>query len=203
MKNDVILPKYIRDHKRSQGLGRGGSCPPAIELLPMTKICDKKAYCFFSFFCHFLRTTAINNNIEDQGARAPSTQFLPTNLNALPGKFKGFCSKSCNLRPSCNVFMNVMQQPGPDFSYGTVPLGPRAQRVSIFWVFTYIWQEDVAKIPKVTEASQSVNPARTITWLVGVTTYCTSIFQQQSTSTSPVFTRQNTVGKKLARGNAH
>ena len=31
-----------------------------------------------------------------------------------PGEVKGFCPKSCYLRPSSNFFMNVMQKPGPD-----------------------------------------------------------------------------------------
>ena len=66
-----------------------------------------------------------------------------------------------------------------------------------FLVFTYIWQKDVVKISKVPSALRKVNPARAIAWLVGATIYCT-IFQQQFTSNSPVFTRQNTL-KKLAR----
>ena len=54
--------------------------------------------------------------------------------------------------------MNVMQQPGPDLSYGTVP-GPRAQMVRLFLIFTYIWQEDLAKIPKVPGAQRNLNTA--------------------------------------------
>ena len=38
--------------------------------------------------------------------------------------------------------------------------GPRAQMVRLFLVFTYIWQEDVAKISKVPGAPRNVNPAR-------------------------------------------
>ena len=53
--------------------------------------------------------------------------------------------------------MNVMQQPAPYLPCGTVP-GPRAQ-IGLLLVFTYIWQEDVAKIPKVPGALRSVNPA--------------------------------------------
>ena len=40
----------------------------------------------------------------------------------------------------------------------------------------------------------NVNPARAITWFVGVTNYCT-IFQQHFTSTSPVFTPLKTFEK--------
>ena len=60
--------------------------------------------------------------------------------------------------------MNVMQYPGLDLPYGTVP-GARAQTVT-FLVFTCIWQKDVAKIPKVPGAPRNVNPALVITWLV-------------------------------------
>ena len=55
--------------------------------------------------------------------------------------------------------MKVMQLPGPDFPYGIVP-GPRTQTVRLFLVFTYIWHEDVVKIPKVPGALCNVNPAR-------------------------------------------
>ena len=52
-----------------------------------------------------------------------------------------------------------MQQPEPDLFYGTVP-GPRAQMVRLFFFFTYIWQEDLAKIPKVPGAQRDINPVR-------------------------------------------
>ena len=38
--------------------------------------------------------------------------------------------------------------------------GPSAQMVKIFLAFTYIWQEDFAKISKVPGALSNVNPAR-------------------------------------------
>ena len=42
--------------------------------------------------------------------------------------------------------------------------GPRAQIITLlFLVFTNIWQEDVAKIPKVPGAQRYVNMARAIT----------------------------------------
>ena len=37
-----------------------------------------------------------------------------------------------------------------------------------FLVFTYIWLKDDEKISKVPSAPDNVNPARAITWLVGV-----------------------------------
>ena len=52
-----------------------------------------------------------------------------------------------------------MQQPELDLFYGTVT-GPRAQMVKLFFIFTYIWQEYLAKIPKVPGAQRDVNPAR-------------------------------------------
>ena len=52
-----------------------------------------------------------------------------------------------------------MQQPELNLFYGTVP-GPHAQMVRLFFFFTYIWQEDLAKIPKVPGAQREVNPAR-------------------------------------------
>ena len=52
--------------------------------------------------------------------------------------------------------------------------GPRVQKHGkTFLVFTYIWQEDIAKIFKVPGSPLNVNPARVIAWLVGVTNYCT------------------------------
>ena len=53
-----------------------------------------------------------------------------------------------------------MQQPEPDLFYGTVP-GPRAQMLRLFFFFfTCIWQEDLAKIPKVLGAQRDVNLAQ-------------------------------------------
>ena len=48
-----------------------------------------------------------------------------------------------------------------------------------FLVFTYIWQEDVAKIPKLPVTARNANTALAITWLVGATFYCT-IFNNNS-----------------------
>ena len=51
--------------------------------------------------------------------------------------------------------MNVMQGPGPDLAYGTVPGAPRLNGKTFFLVFTYILQEDFAKISKVSGALRS------------------------------------------------
>ena len=55
--------------------------------------------------------------------------------------------------------MNVMQKPAPYLPYGTAP-DPSAQMVGLFLVFTYIWPEDVAKIPLVSRAPPNVNTAQ-------------------------------------------
>ena len=56
--------------------------------------------------------------------------------------------------------MNVKQLPGPDLPWGTVPGAPRSDGKIFFGLFTYIWQEDVAIIPKIPGAPRNVNPAR-------------------------------------------
>ena len=45
----------------------------------------------------------------------------------------------------------------------------------LFLVFTYIWQEDFAKISLVLKAPRKVNAVRLITWLVSVSIYYFSI----------------------------
>ena len=54
--------------------------------------------------------------------------------------------------------------------------GPLSDDKTFFGLhqFNYIWQEDVAKIPKVPGVPLNVNPARAIAWLAGVTIYCTT-----------------------------
>ena len=74
------------------------------------------------------------------------------------GKIKGFSLKICYLGPHVTFFVNVMQQPEPDLFYGTVPV-PRAQMVRLFFIFTYIWLEELANIPKVPQVQRDVNPA--------------------------------------------
>ena len=66
--------------------------------------------------------------------------------------------------------MNVMQQPGTDLTYGTVP-GLRAQTKLLFGLL-YL-AEKYCENRKVPGAQLNVNPTRAITWFVGVTIYCT------------------------------
>ena len=65
------------EHRCSQGRGQGARpCPPS-EISPKTPIVSSVSVSF----SHFSLTTVTNNNIEDQGPRAPLSQLLPANLN--------------------------------------------------------------------------------------------------------------------------
>ena len=50
-------------------------------------------------------------------------------------KLSVFILKVATLRPSSNFFMNVMQYPGLNIPYGTVPEAPRSDG-KFFFVFT-------------------------------------------------------------------
>ena len=65
----------------SINVANGGARPPSQLKFHQWQKCDKKAYCFFSFFLAFCALTVTNNNFEDQERRAPSSQFLLANLN--------------------------------------------------------------------------------------------------------------------------
>ena len=69
--------------------------------------------------------------------------------------------------------MNIMQWLEPDLPYGIVPaaMGPALRWRDFLLVFTYICQEDIAKISKVPRAPRNVNSVRAMTWLGGVTIY--------------------------------
>ena len=67
----------------AKGRRTGGPPPPQLKFHQWQK-CDKKAYSFFSFsffLAFFAYNSITNNNIDDQGSRCPSIQFLPANLN--------------------------------------------------------------------------------------------------------------------------
>ena len=58
------------------------------------------------------------------------------NTNNNNNNNKGFFRKICYLRPSSNLFVNViMQSPGPDLLYVTMPGSPLSERRN-FLVFT-------------------------------------------------------------------
>ena len=76
-------------------------------------------------------------------------------------------------------------------TYGTVPVAARSYK-TFFGLHLYLAGK-YCENPKVPGAQLNVNPARAITWLVGVIIYCTFF---NSTSTSPIFMQQNTCAKK-------
>ena len=97
------------------GVARGGlvAPPPSIEMPSIKKNVTKK-FLHFQFLLASPRTTVHaynrnNNNIDNQEARAPSIRFCELIVMYNSGKIKGFCSKTCYLRPSSNLFMNVVQ----------------------------------------------------------------------------------------------
>ena len=114
-----------------------------------------------------------------------------------PIEIKGFCFRRCNLMPSYNLFMNVTQYLEPELPYGAVPGALRPDGKDFFCLCLYL-VGICSEVPQVREAPQNFNLLRARTWLLGVTVYST-IFQQQFTSTSPVFTRQNSL-KKIRKG---
>ena len=79
--------------------------------------------------------------------------------------------------------MNVVQQPGPDLFYGTVP-GPRAQMVRLFFLSSPIFGRKILLNPQSARGPARCKSGPEITWLVGITIYCT-IFQQQFSNSSP------------------
>ena len=56
----------------------------------------------------------------------------------LGGEIKGFCFKSCYLKPLSNLFMNVNQQPGTDLPHGTVPGAPRSEGKTFYGLHLYL-----------------------------------------------------------------
>ena len=68
-----------------------------------------------------------------------------------------------------------MQQPEPDLFYGTVP-GPRAQMVRFFFYLHLYLAGRSCQNPQSASGPARCKSGPAITWLVGVTFYCT-IFQ--------------------------
>ena len=86
--------------------------PPLIEMPPLIKIMTTKPILLLLFLSSFLRSTVVNNYIiilTTTGPGPHQLKFLPTDLNASPGKIQAFNPKGCNLWPSFKLFMNVMQ----------------------------------------------------------------------------------------------
>ena len=68
--------------------------------------------------------------------------------------------------------MNVMQQPGPDLFYSTVP-GPRAQMVRHFFDLHLYLAGRSCENPQSARGPARCKSGPAITWLVGVIFYCT------------------------------
>ena len=87
--------------------------PPQLKCHQRQK-CDKKVlFLYFQFLLASPHTTVyaylINNNIDNQEARAPSIRFCQLIEMFNPSEIKEFFPKNCYLRPSSHLFINVMQ----------------------------------------------------------------------------------------------
>ena len=119
-----------------------------------------------------------------------------------PSKIRGICPKSCYLRLSSNLLMNVMQQLARIQCMAQCQ-GPRAQMTRLILSSLIFGMRMLRKSPKVPRDPSNENSARAITcWLEGVTNYC-SVLQQQFTSTSSVLGVKILLKKKISRWNAH
>ena len=98
------------------------------------------------------------------GPEPPQFSFCPPIKMFNLAEIKGFYLKSCCLGLSFNLFKNVMQLPWRHSPYGTVPGTLHSDGKTLFLVYTYVWQEDVANISQVPGGRRNVNPARAITW---------------------------------------
>ena len=85
-----------------------------------------------------LRITVMNNNNDDQGARPPQFKFCQPIYMRNPSKIKSFCAKTCYLRPSFSIFMNLMQQPGTDLPYDAVPMAPLSDCKTFFGLHLHL-----------------------------------------------------------------
>ena len=80
-----------------------------------------------------------------------------------PGEITSFCSKSCNLRPSSNLFTNVMQNQGRIYHMAQCQ-GPHAQMVSLFFSFHQYLAGRCSENPQSAGTpARNVNPATVIT----------------------------------------
>ena len=90
----------------------------------------------------------MNNNIDDRGPGSPQFNFCQQIYMRDLGEIKGFCSKSCYLRPSFNLVINVMQLPGADSPYGTVPGAPLSDSKTFFGPSPMFGRKILRKFPK-------------------------------------------------------
>ena len=99
----------------------------------------------------------MNNNIDCQGARAPSIQFLPTNLCVSRVKLMIFVLNVANSGPHLTFFeRNTITRGG--FSTRYSARGPALRWKDFFWSSPFI-QAKFAKISEVPVAPCNVNPS--------------------------------------------
>ena len=97
------------------GIAKGGR-PLSTLNATNDKRDNSKAYCSINFsllvFLAFSRATVINNNIKvnNQGGPSPSIQIFVNQFKCLIlREYHSICPKTCNLWPSFNLFVNLMQ----------------------------------------------------------------------------------------------
>ena len=106
-------PKSCKNFANTFFVFRNWSIGLAKQTYPQLKFhqwqkCDKKAYCFFSFFSAFFAYTSSEQQYWRLGAQwPPSIQFLPANLNVNLEEIDSFRPKSCYLRLTFCLFMNI------------------------------------------------------------------------------------------------
>ena len=105
-----------------------------------------KVYCFFrfSFFQHvrvqqYMCITVINNNNDDLGGPGFLNSFFGNQFKCITRvKLRVFVLKVATSGAHVTFFMNIMQKPGPDLPYDTVP-GACAQVVRhLFGLHLYL-----------------------------------------------------------------
>ena len=162
----------------SIGLAKRASHP--IEISPMTKMWQKtNCFCSFSFFVAFFAYTSSEQWYWRPGApEPPQNQFLPANLNVNLEEMDSFCPKSCYLRITSSLFMNVMHKPRPDLpQYGAVPaVRALCSNLNTFYGLYLHWAVRCCENLQSARGPARCKSGPAITWLVRVTIYCT-IFQ--------------------------
>ena len=99
---------------------------------------------------HYTRSTVITNNSDDQGARAPLNSSFANHFKCITRvKLRVFVLKIASSSPLLTFFYerNAITRAG-FIMHGTVPGPPRSDDKT-FLIFICIWQEYVAKVPKV------------------------------------------------------
>ena len=124
-------------------------------------------------------------------------------------EIESFCTKSCYLRPSSNLFMNVMQYLGNVMQYlffhkiAQYKLGaPCSDSETFFGLHLYLAERHCKNLQRAKGPAKCKSGPSYYT--VSKRNHLLYHFKkQQFTSTWPIFTRKNTFEKKNGLGNAH